>query len=843
MRQFLRSHWAAVGSIAMAVVLVAVGGVVGVKALQSSGGFSSSGQAPQSGEDWTHGVVKAWQVGGVRRVLLQSEQAWVVLTNASQMEALNPETGSTMWTADLGAYASVSCADTTWKGQAACVESGSYGASQSVCLIDLQTGGTNCIAMDDAVPTAQSQSLDWWSIWFTDGALIVRGVITPNDYSTDYDYLYLNVMARLSLAPLRIDWARSYDECNSWGSGSNALIGPGQEGLTGNVYWTTGPDDEGPAPFAVDIRTGEQVLPQARQGQCDVIAPLNADTFVADTDVPSGSVSLPGGGRVNIVSNDDFGAISYFGSAMPTTPLYYQITGDYYEPTTGAIQALGANWQVPLRPQVVLAGAGGSFINGVVSGHTLIAVGRDGQVKAIDYKSGAVLWTASAPVSDPIYPLPMAAAVVGNVVVVGGIGMSSNGAYEHSQVTLLNLATGTPIWQTDGEPAIPPSSDMLGILSGDDDNNVLARYIPGNQPSTQMPSDMPPCPAGMTAVAWTRYADGSVLVCSGNGTYSVVQSAGWRAADLQWVDDGYIVTFSNGAIIQADLGGSLVTVTRRGAQTVYVAGDSWMVSSGASMFTQTPSDIPSCPAGTWPIALSTWQGGWLLVCGTDASDPTSLYYSDGSNTGQSSSVSITGGGYCGQLDNGQACTYAVPALVTIGDTQHSVSNNYFTGQGAGGSGQGTGAYGVPAPGDTAAQQVQYLLDILERSSATLKQLGPPSTDVRNCRNLDDAIWQIQEVAQGRQDQLSALDSTPVDKIDIGAQLVSELRAALQASYIADESWIDWGQSQQAYGCSAEPQSVLDTNHAAGVAKDTFYSTWNAQIAPVYGVRTFKSGDI
>jgi len=365
----------------------------------------------------------------------------------------------------------------------------------------------------------------------------------------------------------------------------------------------------------------------------------------------------------------------------------------------------------------------------------------------------------------------------------------------------------------------------------------------GNQTTTEAPTDMPTCPAGMTPVSWTKYADGSVLVCSGNGNTSVVTSMGWRATQIQWKDDGYVITYSNGATVETYLGGSLVVVTQHGASTMYVAGESWMVSSGTADFSYSPTGIASCPAGTWPISLSTWDGGWLLVCGTSSSDPTSLAYSDGQSQGQASSVTIANGGYCGQADVGQVCVYQAPALVTIAGTQHSVSNNYFTGQGAGGSGQGTGAYNVPAPGASAQQQVQYLLDILKQSTASLQKLGPPSMDIMHCRNLDSSVVLVQEVAQGRQDQLAALDSTPVDKISIGSQLVSELRAALQASYDADEAWIAWGQDQSYYGCSVEPRSVIDTNNAAGDAKRVFYATWNSQIAPVYGVQTFKPGDI
>ena len=257
-------------------------------------------------------------------------------------------------------------------------------------------------------------------------------------------------------------------------------------------------------------------------------------------------------------------------------------------------------------------------------------------------------------------------------------------------------------------------------------------------------------------------------------------------------------------------------------------------------------DIPPCPAGSWPLSLSTWNGGWLLVCGTSASEPTSLTYSDAGGTGEASSVQAAGTGYCGQASVGQVCVYRVPAMVRIGDVQRSVPDNYFTSHGRGGAGEGDGSYNVPAPQASAQDQVRYLVDILNRSKNARTALGPASQNVMNCKNLSSAVSQIDGITQNRRDLLAALDSTPVDLISGGSQIVAQLRSALEASRDADIAWANWGRSRQTNGCSSTgkvPTAVLDAEKKVNAAKATFCATWKTQIADVYGVHAFTSTEI
>ncbi|MCL2490780.1 MAG: PQQ-like beta-propeller repeat protein [Propionibacteriaceae bacterium] len=831
-----KSHTALVVAIVLVVVVAAAGLFAARDKLGILGGLKVTGIAPAYTEDWTRGVTPSWsqELAGAtdfaRGVLMQSSQVWV-MEGLSGIEGVDPTTGQVMWHHDFDYGHSAECADGLVNGKVACLEPdpSQSNNAQTACLIDAQTGQQSCASLAEIVTLPSGHSGNWDSLWVSADSLVVAGKVRVDD-----PYSFYREFARLSLPSLKVDLARTYNQtCDSGSEPAPAQLD--MSGIIGNVLWFSG----GAAGSAIDIRNGE---PLFAPGQCDVIYPLADGTFVAAPTVPARPMKLPGGGSITIVNSGD--AIEYMSGQFPTQPVYYVPSGDlspcgdYADSTLGLG---GTAWSATLPLQQVLAGIGGQFLTGAASGSILVVAGSAGQIVAVDYTTGQTLWSATVPVN--YYAdgyscgyTTLAVAIVGNLVVVSPV------TQEGESVTLLDLATGQTVGEMPGQAFVSPDTGMLGVSSGTGSSATVTRYVPVSESWKQPPADVPACPAGMTPVSWTKYADGSVLVCSGGSKYSVVSSQGWKAAKLQWDADGYTITFSNGTLLHAWLGGAFVTVTKGGA-TTYIASESWMVSSGTATFQDTPSGVTGCPSGTWPISLSTWDGGWLLVCGTSADAPTSLAYSDGTNQGQGSPVTAVGNGYCADGPSGQVCAYSAPAMVSIDGVQHSVDNNYFSGSGAGGAGQGTGSYGVPAPDATAQAQVQYLVNILNSSATTRASLASPSHDVQTCQNLPDAVTQIQVVAQNRADLMTALDSAPVDHIPNGDQLVAQLRAALQASYDADEAYAAWGQMQQT-SCSVQPpQNVTDTNLMAGATKDTFCATWNSQIAPTYGVPTFTTEQI
>ena len=379
------------------------------------------------------------------------------------------------------------------------------------------------------------------------------------------------------------------------------------------------------------------------------------------------------------------------------------------------------------------------------------------------------------------------------------------------------------------EPATRVEPETLRVFGTPPDGSAVA----------PLPAGAPPCPSGMTPVYWTRYADGSVLVCRDADTFGVVTATGWTPTELRFTDGGFEVAFDGGAAVSAELGGALVLVARDGQSAAYVASESWSLASGTATFAQAPT-VRSCPPDTRPISLSTWENGWLMVCGTSPTAPESMLYSEGGNQAEAVGVTDIGGGYCGDGPSGRVCVYRSPAVVQLGGTQHSVADNYFAGAGHGGAGEGEGSYDVPAPEADATDQVRYLVDLLNKSRADRKALGPAAQNVLDCKNLGSAVREIESISKNRQDLLDALESTPVDLIPGGDRIVAELRAALAASRDADDAWADWGRAQQGYCASSRPQSVVDAQQVVDRAKTSFCSTWKREIVDVYGVKVFAT---
>ncbi|MDR1512313.1 MAG: hypothetical protein LBS56_02350 [Propionibacteriaceae bacterium] len=368
------------------------------------------------------------------------------------------------------------------------------------------------------------------------------------------------------------------------------------------------------------------------------------------------------------------------------------------------------------------------------------------------------------------------------------------------------------------------------------------------------PYGLPACPAGLWPVAWTRHSDGHVLVCGsvGGDFWAAVRQGGQdlEPTKLTFTDDGWTVECGGGTGVAVTLEGGLVDVTgsdpgTHGARGALIGHDEVDFSEAGK--------LRPCPAGSHLLSLSTWNGGWLTVCGAAADAPTSAAWSAAGGGETTSVIAQPGGGYCADRSGLKACVYASPALVVFTGAgsdrvQHSVTDNWFEGVGRGGAGRGTGSYGVPAPKDTDADQVRYLVDLLDASSGARGKLGPAVTATAQCDDVAAQIVVMESIAQNRRDLLAALETTPVDLIAGGTGLVARLEAALRASLGSDESYLAWAQEMRATGCavgssSSHYQAAAGYDQQATAAKSAFVSTWNSVIAPMYGVATFAESQI
>lgn len=442
------------------------------------------------------------------------------------------------------------------------------------------------------------------------------------------------------------------------------------------------------------------------------------------------------------------------------------------------------------------------------------------------------------------------------ILVVDGSGLN---AFSASDGSLAWTGLRPSVAESSGWPwQVIPGPNGASLLRTDGDQ--IARLVPADAPTRieSMPSGIPDCPKGWTPVSWSSWDGGHTLVCRTSakasfyieyvdGTQTYRTDAGTATAT------GWQTDFAGGPQLSIAFSGALVQASGNGASAIVRYPSEVWNGGQVSSFTAAPSSLPSCPAGSWPLSLSTWGGGWLLVCGTAADAPTSLVLGDGSQSVTASSVSYSGGAYCGQTADARLCAFRSPALVTETPTggavvQHSVSQNWFAGSGLGGVGEGQGSYGVDAPDVNAADQLRYLDQILAKSKAARQTLSPSISDIRVCKGLSSAITRIDAVTANREELLTALDSAPVDALPEGPQLVADLQHVLALSRDTDKAYADWARAEQSNGCSggtssSQWQQAQAADAAVDGPKNAFVDYWNTQIASKYSVRKLANADI
>jgi len=478
-------------------------------------------------------------------------------------------------------------------------------------------------------------------------------------------------------------------------------------------------------------------------------------------------------------------------------------------------------------------------------------LGAHGQVWAFDVNTGDIIWRSSIPGYTETQGQSIA--VSGSLVVASGY-VDENDDFSAASA-FFRADNGQPL--TSFKSFTRSSADLFdGVLAINSNSNaqiLVPAFSDQVQAMMAAPADMPSCPAGMSVVSWTKYDTGSVLVCSGGGSYGVVLSdPDLTVTQLLFDPAGTLITCDDGTTIRLGAGGSVVIIDASGQMTAHAASEAWTPGDGQVNYPSASSNILACPANTWPISLSTWNGGWLLVCGTDTATATWLGFSDGTSSGSSTNVTDTGVSYCADLDVGQVCSYAAPALVTLTPTtgdqlQYPVDNNYFPGSGAGGAGLGTGAYGVDVPtSDTAEEQARYLEQVLQASARARSDLRSVMTHLNNKIATNQDIATLQSVVDARNQQIAAIDGAPVTELPDGANLVAKLRQALEVSEQTDELYVQWAQYIQIGDWANADATVAQWRppaHQSDVLKQAFCDQWNRDIAPAYGVSTFQASQI
>lgn len=850
------------GAAVVALTLVIGGAFAAIRASTGGGSvlpfvpvqLTVTGGPPSAAGSWSSGVQRLWRIDAEH--YSEVEQDYASYSDASTVTSkswavtdfvgdtshiyygLDPESGKVMW----GGAGYRDCAVQEVGGLVPCLDWVRGKDDESfdpvLKLVDWRTGEAK-VTTTFAELNLSADLNPASAVTVADGEILL---ILPDYRNGGGDYLgdLAGVaVARVSANGTTTRWAHETRGCERSFDGD--WRGTLQHGIFFAGYG-----------LALDVETGKSVLDDS------VCASVSADG-VARVDPQTGSsapASVTAPDASTVFTTSERSGFRPVGDRMVPVPLklidvklvddrdgsQYGTAGLVgFDPATGQV-----TWTTPLPVAVTDRGDGTPYAGSVLFDGSRLILRTDLTMQAVDPTTGTVLWSRP----DPGGYGQTSLAADGTILADSDVGTD---AYDPE--------TGARLWQLGGAVVLAPGADGFDSLilfgsAASGGSNYIARLIPADRPTTApvVPAAAPACPSGMAPISWTRFSDGGILLCTGDGKYAVMVPAhtDWQAIALTFTPGGHEVVFSNGMRIRVALGGSLVYVEANGAVTASPAIESWTNAVG-DVKVAVPPDLKTCPAGSWPISLSTFDGGWLLICGTGPQQPTSMFLTDGSVVSDAASVEFRDGAYCGTTAAGKVCGYRAPAVVTVTPTggtpiQHSATANYFSGHGPGGTGEGTGSYGVNTPKDNAKDQIRYLTQILQKSMAGRASLNTAVGQVRACTSLSEANATMNGVVLNRQELLDALESTPVDAVPDGAELVARLRVALALSHTSDLVWVQWAQAEQASSCaegekSSHYRQVTRMNRDVSVAKDSFLAMWNSQIVPVFGAPRFTRSQI
>ncbi|KAM9861765.1 hypothetical protein ACI1US_02351 [Leucobacter sp. BZR 635] len=292
---------------------------------------------------------------------------------------------------------------------------------------------------------------------------------------------------------------------------------------------------------------------------------------------------------------------------------------------------------------------------------------------------------------------------------------------------------------------------------------------------------------------------------------------------------------------------------------------------------QISTAIPAaCPADTVLLAWAELSDGWVLVCGITLTEPSYLVYQPADGTPRSYSQGATQpaspeargalhfderlGRYIAQMSDGSVLTldYDIGTL-TVRDSagektadQQRLVRYIFVLLGSDvrtveDVSKEAGAFSVQAPGETAEDQVRYMIEVLEKAYAGRALVKDALPKLEHCTapagGYGDSIATMQAVRENRAELLEALDAMPIDRIPQGQRLLDELVDAIRHSHAANVEYVAWAESANVAGCASLSQAGRASAKASDGPKEAFAELWNSAVAPKYGVRTFDAGHI
>jgi len=404
-------------------------------------------------------------------------------------------------------------------------------------------------------------------------------------------------------------------------------------------------------------------------GGCWGAGLFGGNRFTCLDDAGAGTVTVPLAGGRKATKASAAGALLFVGEKRPDTLLLW----DDHSRTalsrfSGSLTSPDWTTQIPMSyPVAAWDGADRVFL-----------LGDDGGTALISLSDGEVLWKSK--VSPFPEPMPEAAGIELLDIVFVGDAIWVQDRWDHYPPQLIDATTGETKAQEYQFPGLGAVSAVpaVGTHTSRGDSHVAAVRAGS---AADVPQGFPSCPSDTEVIGWTQYPDGLVLVCGTDTSFHVfVTHKGEDLAptNLTFAPWGWTVTCKDGTVLTVGLGGGYVTVGDGSW-----GGRGWSRATGRISFPQVA--VEACPPDTVPLSLSTWNGGWLLVCGKDLKTPTFAQWDDAiAGTGTSTDVTTNGAGYC--INAGAIC--AGPGEAVLSDTggltvQRPVGADWFTTTGPG----------------------------------------------------------------------------------------------------------------------------------------------------------------
>lgn len=154
----------------------------------------------------------------------------------------------------------------------------------------------------------------------------------------------------------------------------------------------------------------------------------------------------------------------------------------------------------------------------------------------------------------------------------------------------------------------------------------------------------------------------------------------------------------------------------------------------------------------------------------------------------------------------------------------------------------SGSGGDPAEEDPAKPQAGELDKLLAESNDSRSAVISAVDSIKSCKNLDQAVTDLQDAADQRRDLVSRLKELTIDKLPQHGQLSNSLTKAWQASASADDHYATWAsEAKTKKGCrdgkARTTKAAAEGNRASGeatAAKQKASGLWNG-IASKYGL--------